>query len=160
VTYTSSARPTSHSPVSLCRAFEVARPVGFRLRNRHFVDLPLPLPGVLCKPPCRKSPTLKGSVVSAWKEKALACALRKKATLFRDANRAVVGRIWRSEATRLEDPLGISNGMWALKSSGERNGVPSLVRFDVVCPLNGIMGTSTYNIWHLHCVAGTLGLYR
>jgi hypothetical protein len=38
-----------------------------------------------------------------------------------------VGRIWRSEATRLEDPLGISNGMWALKSSGERNGVLSLV---------------------------------
>ena len=47
------------------------------------------------KPPCRKSPTLKGSVVRAWKEKALACALRKKAALFRDANRAVVLEIVR-----------------------------------------------------------------
>ena len=47
------------------------------------------------KPPCRKSPTLKGSVVPAWKEKALACALRKKAALFRDANRAVVLEIVR-----------------------------------------------------------------
>ena len=47
------------------------------------------------KPPCRKSPTPKGSVVPAWKEKALACALRKKAALFRDANRAVVLEIVR-----------------------------------------------------------------
>jgi hypothetical protein len=47
------------------------------------------------KPPCRKSPRLKGSVVSAWKEKALACALRKKAALVRDANRAVVLEIVR-----------------------------------------------------------------
>ena len=47
------------------------------------------------KPPCRKSPTLKGTVVTAWKEKALACALRKEAALFRDANRAVVLEIVR-----------------------------------------------------------------
>jgi hypothetical protein len=47
------------------------------------------------KPPCRKSPTLKGSVVTAWEESALACALRKKAAPFRDANRAVVLEIVR-----------------------------------------------------------------
>jgi hypothetical protein len=57
-----------------------------------------------------------------------------------------VGRIWWSEATRIEDPLDISNGIWAPKSSGERDGTLSLVWFDVVCPLNGIMGTSTYSI--------------
>jgi hypothetical protein len=38
-----------------------------------------------------------------------------------------VGRISWSEATRLEDPLDISNGIWTPKSSGERDGVLSLV---------------------------------
>jgi hypothetical protein len=42
------------------------------------------------KPPRRKSPALKGSVVPAWKEKVRDCALRKKAALFRDANCAIV----------------------------------------------------------------------
>jgi hypothetical protein len=42
------------------------------------------------KPPRRKSPAPKGNVVPAWKEKALACALRKKAALFCDANCAAV----------------------------------------------------------------------
>jgi hypothetical protein len=36
--------------------------------------------------------------------------------------------------------------------------VLALVCFNVFCPLNGIMGTSTYNIWRLHCVAGDMGL--
>jgi hypothetical protein len=39
-----------------------------------------------------------------------------------------VGRIWWSEATRLEDPLDVSTGMWTPKPSGERDdGVLSLV---------------------------------
>jgi hypothetical protein len=38
-----------------------------------------------------------------------------------------LGRIWWSEATRLEDPLDISNGIWTPKSSGERDGLLSLV---------------------------------
>ena len=58
------------------------------------------------KPPCRKSPTLKGSVVRAWKEKALACALRKKAALFRDANRAVVLEIVRWAITANHPRMG------------------------------------------------------
>ena len=41
--------------------------------------------------------------------------------------KCAIGRIWWPEATRLEDPLVISNGMWALKSSGERDGILSLV---------------------------------
>jgi hypothetical protein len=39
----------------------------------------------------------------------------------------ILGRIWWSEATRLEDPWDISNGIWTPKSSGERDGVLSLV---------------------------------
>ena len=38
-----------------------------------------------------------------------------------------LGRIWWPEAARLEDPLDISNGMLALKSSGECDGILSLV---------------------------------
>jgi hypothetical protein len=38
-----------------------------------------------------------------------------------------VGRIWWPEATRLEDPLDISNGTWTPKSSGERDGILNLV---------------------------------
>jgi hypothetical protein len=38
-----------------------------------------------------------------------------------------IGRIWWSEATRLEDPLDISNGTWTPKSSGERDGILNLV---------------------------------
>ena len=38
-----------------------------------------------------------------------------------------LGRIWWPEATRLEDPLDISNGTWTPKSSGERDGILSLV---------------------------------
>jgi hypothetical protein len=37
-----------------------------------------------------------------------------------------IGRVWWPEATRLEDPLDISNGTWTPKSSGERDGVLSL----------------------------------
>jgi hypothetical protein len=40
--------------------------------------------------PVENRPHSKESAIPAWKEKALACALRKKATLFRDANCAVV----------------------------------------------------------------------
>jgi hypothetical protein len=39
----------------------------------------------------------------------------------------LVGWIWCPEAKRLEDPLDISTGMWTPKSSGERDGVLSLV---------------------------------
>ena len=49
-----------------------------------------------------------------------------------------------------------------IRKSREKNGdsesVLGLVCFDVLCPLNGITGTSTYNIWRLHCVAGDMGL--
>jgi hypothetical protein len=38
-----------------------------------------------------------------------------------------LGRIWWPEATRLEDPLDISNGTWTPKSSGERDGILNLV---------------------------------
>jgi hypothetical protein len=41
------------------------------------------------------------------------------------------------------------------QKSREKNGDPE---FDVLCPSNGITGTSTYNIWRLHCVAGDMGL--
>jgi len=38
-----------------------------------------------------------------------------------------LGRIWWPEATRLEDPLDIPNGTRTPKSSGERDGILSLV---------------------------------
>ena len=51
--------------------------------------------------------------------------LKRNTPLFPD--RVGVGRIWWPEAARLEDPLDISNGMLALKSSGECDGILSLV---------------------------------
>jgi hypothetical protein len=48
---------------------------------------------------------------------------------------------------RLENPLGPSNFLSGLKSSGERNGGLSLARFGIVCPLNGHMRSITYNIY-------------
>jgi hypothetical protein len=56
------------------------------------------------KPPRRKSPAPKGNVVPAWEEKALACALRKKAALFRDANCAVVLKVVRWAAIIADHP--------------------------------------------------------
>ena len=56
----------------------------------------------------------------------------------------------------------LSVGFQTDKKSREKNGdpesVPGLACFDVLCPSNGITGTSTYNIWRLHCVAGDMGL--
>jgi hypothetical protein len=58
------------------------------------------------KPLRRKSPAPKENMVPAWKEKALACALRKKAALFRDANCAVVLEVVRWAITANHPRMG------------------------------------------------------
>jgi hypothetical protein len=58
----------------------------------------------------------------------------------------------------------LSVGFQTDQKSREKNGdpesVPGLACFDVLCPSNGITGTSTYTyyIWRLHCVAGDMGM--
>jgi hypothetical protein len=54
--------------------------------------------------------------------------------------------------------VGFQTDQKSREKSGEPESVPGLACFDVICPSNGITGTSTYNIWRLHCVAGDMGL--
>ena len=55
-------------------------------------------------------------------------------------------------------PVGFQTDQKSREKNGDPESVPGLACFDVLCPSNGITGTSTYNIWRLHCVAGDMGL--
>jgi hypothetical protein len=55
-------------------------------------------------------------------------------------------------------PVGFQTDQKSREKNGDPESVPGLACFDVLWPSHGITGTSSYNIWRLHCVAGDMGL--